>query len=253
MLRKNVAHARHAKLTRVPITRSLSDIDDSVSTEALPTNVAEGPTNVAEGPIVMRTSKNLRGQRNRKTSIHGMGMDSTAPVVSPANDVHGHRTSGSPKHQSSPKMSKINRRGVVEARLGKVSNLVKQFDHHKSKKEDEEKAKEDGRQGKKDVRKKLLHRTIEMFEKTSAGKRKVILLMTCTHNCMSVPLLGLKRRVFLVTCRSCTHTFERTAQGEVLAFVCVCGNVHKNCIRTYIPILTPTTNITRLLLILQTN
>ena len=74
--------------------------------------------------IVKRRVKNLKGQRNRKSALHGKDIlfDSSG---SPVGDMEIQLLSVSPEHQG----SLAGAGGVVmESRVGKVLDLVKQFD-----------------------------------------------------------------------------------------------------------------------------
>lgn len=77
--------------------------------------------------IVRRRVKSQRGQRNRKSALHGTDLtfDSDATLDDLLNDMSVQLLSVSPEHKSGLAMEE----GVViESRTGKVMDLVKEFD-----------------------------------------------------------------------------------------------------------------------------
>jgi hypothetical protein len=68
--------------------------------------------------VVKRRTKNLRGQKNRKSALHGENLMSNNG--SPLSDLNIQIMSVSPEHKSCGE--------AIESRSGKVLDLVKQFD-----------------------------------------------------------------------------------------------------------------------------
>ena len=80
--------------------------------------------------VVMRRTKNLRGQRNRKSALHGddIPMDLDAPAINPLGDANVRIISVSPEHTKSSFSAAEEGGAVIESRAGRVLDLVKEFD-----------------------------------------------------------------------------------------------------------------------------
>ena len=147
--------------------------------DSFPSN--EGDTHVSAHPIVIRKNRNPYRQMNRRAALHGMNVPMESPDLDHMDDLNVHVMRVSPRHLSHlPPHQGGHRGGVVDSCVGKVSDLVKQFDENHTMEDEEQGGSRDGGERGQD-RKKLLRRTIDIFENNTSTNETVRYVSACTY------------------------------------------------------------------------
>lgn len=107
--------------TNSSVQKMASTTTTTSSTETMPVE-----TEVPLNGVVKRRVKNLKGQRNRKSALHGEDLihNTSTPHDNQIGDMKVRIMSVSPEHKNSLR----GEQEVIESRTGKVFDLVKQFD-----------------------------------------------------------------------------------------------------------------------------
>lgn len=121
-----------------------------------------------DGVVRRWRTKNLKGQRNRKSALHGeeLTVTTTSPLANTLGDMKVRIFSVSPEHKG---LEAGEGGAVIESRIGKVLDLVKQFDDRGLSPLGEEEGTEDRGQSSStsedDIgRRKLNRKSLDMFE-----------------------------------------------------------------------------------------